>query len=309
MSPQTGVRWALALHGGAGVEPDRTYDRAEARLGELVLEGETRLRRGDAALDVVVDLVAALESSGLFVAGRGSAPNALGQVELDASVMDGATGRCGAVAAMQGVTSAVRAAHRVMTASRHVLLVGDGASRFALEQGLEPTPDLDDWLLQPDGYQPSDPNQSHGTVGAVALDIAGRLAAATSTGGTYNALPGRVGDSAVIGAGTWADKRVAVSCTGEGEAFIRACVAHDLAARVANGACPADAAAKVLARIAADGADGGLILVTADGAIETAFNSPGMKRALASSSQPALVGAIGGAVRPVRRSTSKGETT
>lgn len=294
-------RWALALHGGAGVHPDRTYDRAEAMLGELVLEGETRLRDGDGALEVTVDLVAAMEASGLFVAGRGSAPNALGQVELDASVMNGATGRCGAVAAVQGVASAVRAAHRVMSSSPHVLLVGDGAARFALEQGLEPIADLEGWLRRPDGYDPSDTCSSHGTVGAVALDRAGGLAAATSTGGVYNALPGRVGDSAIIGAGTWADRRVAVSCTGVGEAFIRTCAAHEIAKGVASGESPSAAAAAVLAKIAADGADGGLILVTAEGLIETAFNSPGMKRGLASFNQAAQVGVVGGALRPVRR--------
>lgn len=293
--------WALALHGGAGVEPDRNYDRAEAILARLVLEGEARLRSGDAALDVAVDLVADMEASGLFVAGRGSGRNALGQVELDASVMDGARRRCGAVAALQGVSSGVRAARAVMETSDHVLLVGDGATRFALSRGLEPVRDLDRWLTEPDGYDPADIEQSHGTVGAVALDRSGRLAAATSTGGTYNALPGRVGDSAVIGAGTWADHDVAVSCTGQGEAFIRVCAAHMLALRVAGDEA-AEAADAVLASVAEAGGDGGLIMVTSRGEVTMAFNTPGMKRASVSSRHEARVGSLGGALRPALRS-------
>jgi len=294
--------WALALHGGAGVEPDRNYDRAEAMLARLVLEGEARLRSGEAALEVAVDLVAEMEASGLFVAGRGSGRNALGQVELDASVMDGARRRCGAVAALQGVASGVRAASAVMEATDHVLLVGDGAARFALSHGLEPIRDLDRWLTEPDGYDPADIEQSHGTVGAVALDRAGRLAAATSTGGTYNALPGRVGDSAVIGAGTWADHDVAVSCTGQGEAFIRVCAAHTLALRVAGGDLAEAAAEAVLVSVAEAGGDGGLIMVTSQGEVTMAFNTPGMKRASVSSRHEARVGSIGGALRPALRS-------
>jgi isoaspartyl peptidase/L-asparaginase-like protein (Ntn-hydrolase superfamily) len=194
--------WALALHGGAGVHADRSYARAEAFLGDLVIEGGERLAEGAAALDVVEDCVAAMEASGLFVAGRGSAPNALGQVELDASIMDGSTGRCGAVAALQRTASAIRTARRVMEASCHVLLAGDGAAAFARDHGLEQVSDPGLWLTTPDGYDPADADAGHGTVGAVALDIDGRTAAATSTGGTYGALAGRVGDTAVIGAGT-----------------------------------------------------------------------------------------------------------
>lgn len=301
-------RWALALHGGAGVEPGRSYARAERELEKLVLDGERRLAAGDPAIEVVIDLVADMEASGLFVAGRGSGRNVLGEVELDASVMDGAARTCGAVAALQGVRSAIHAAKTVMRRSDHVLLVGAGASRFALDEGLDPIGDLDAWLTEPDGYDPADSAQTHGTVGAVALDQDGRLAAATSTGGVYNALPGRVGDTAVIGAGTWADDAVAVSCTGEGEAFLRACAAHAVARAVAAGQTPQSAADAVLAAVSERGGDGGLILVTAKGEVTMAFNTPGMKRASASSTRAAAVG-VDGALRPARRFTEERSTS
>lgn len=136
--------FALALHGGAGVEAARNYDRAEHEMARLVLLGEDRLRAGRPALEVVVGPVSDMEASGLFVAGRGSGRNSLGQVELDASVMEGSQRRCGAVAALQGVCSAIQAAHAVMTSSDHVLLAGDGAFGFARALGLEKIEDLDD---------------------------------------------------------------------------------------------------------------------------------------------------------------------
>lgn len=300
----TSPPWALALHGGAGVEPGRSYARAERALAELVLDGERRLRDGDAAVAVVVNLVAAMEDSGLFVAGRGSGRNSLGDVELDASLMDGATGRCGAVAALQDVRSAIRTAAAVMGRSSHVLLVGPGATRFARETGQDAIGDLEAWLTEPDGYDPADASQTHGTVGAVALDQSGHLAAATSTGGVYQALPGRVGDSAVIGAGTWADTTVAVSCTGEGEAFIRACAAHAVAGAIAGGQPPRAAAQAVLALVSDRGGDGGLILVTARGEVTMAFNTAGMKRAAVSNVRAAEVG-VDGALQPARRLIEK----
>lgn len=290
--------WGLVLHGGAGVHADRDYRRAKAELATLVLEGQQRLTAGEAALDVVEVMVAAMEASGLFVAGRGAAPNASGTVELDATIMDGRTGRAGSVAALQGIASAVRTSRRVMDQSGHVLLAGDGAQAFAADQGLETVPDLELWLTRPDGYDPGDADDGHGTVGAVALDLQGHLAAATSTGGTYGALPGRVGDTAVVGAGTWADHRVAVSCTGEGEAFLRAVAAHDLAARLAYGGTSlADSAGAVLDAVSRCGGDGGLIAITAQGEITMPFNTDGMKRACAGSTMRPCVGAIGPALR------------
>jgi isoaspartyl peptidase/L-asparaginase-like protein (Ntn-hydrolase superfamily) len=287
-------RWALALHGGAGVKAGRSYPRAEACLARLVIEGAARLSAGDGALDVVEDLTAAMENSGLFVAGRGAAPNRLGQVELDASIMCGRQGRAGAVAAMQGVAAPIRVARLLMEHSPHVLLAGEGAAAFALDQGCAPIGDPTLWLTTPDGFQVDDLEDGHGTVGAVALDGDGHLAAATSTGGTYGALPGRVGDSAVIGAGTWADGDVAVSCTGEGEAFILAAAASDLAARVRyGGQSLPDAALSVLETVRGHGGDGGLIAVSRAGDIVAPFDTDGMKRATAAWNQPALVGVIG----------------
>lgn len=290
--------WGLVLHGGAGVHADRDYTRAEDYLAELILGGQRDLIAGRSALETVEDLVAAMEASGLFVAGRGSAPNASGTVELDATIMDGRTGRTGSVAALQGIASAVRTARRVMEYSAHCLLAGDGAQEFARDQGLATTGDLTLWLTTPVGYDAADRADGHGTVGAVALDLEGRLAAATSTGGTYGALPGRVGDSALAGAGTWADERVAVSCTGQGEAFIRSAAAHDLAARLHYARQPlTEAAAAVLRTVSSHGGDGGLIAISAQGEMVMPYSSAGMKRACVGHRTAACVGSVGSPMR------------
>jgi len=208
----------------------------EDHLRELTTEGESKLEAGASALDVVEFAVAEMESSGLYVAGRGSAPNTAGYVELDASIMDGATREAGAVAAIVGVTNPISVARRVMEQTPHVMLAGNGALAFAREQGLEEVGDPESYYVLPVGvYESEIHEQKHGTVGAVALDRSGGMAAATSTGGTFGKLEGRVGDSPMIGAGTWADDDIAISCTGTGEHIIRAGGAVSIACKMKAG--------------------------------------------------------------------------
>ena len=233
------------------------------------------------ALDAVTAAVVVLEDSPLFNAGRGSCFNADGEIEMDASIMDGESLRAGAVAAVKRIRNPVLAARAVMEKTRHVLLAGEGAERFAREQGL---------ALEEPSYFATEKRLSalkrnlkyhHGTVGAVALDQDGNLAAATSTGGYTGKLPGRIGDSPLIGAGNYADNRAcAVSGTGLGEAFIRAAVAYDVAARMRYRKEPlGKAAAAALANVARLDGDGGLIAVDRRGIVAMPFNSEGMYRA------------------------------
>jgi len=270
----------LVLHGGAGAVSSADYNRCDAHLSDLGARCREFLWGGRAALDVVEYAVADMEASGLYVAGRGSRPNCDGDFEMDASIMDGATRRAGAVACIRSVFSPIELARRVMQETPHVLLAGEGADRFARDLDLRAIANPAEHFVAPPGID--DGGLPHGTVGAVALDRNGALAAATSTGGTSGKLAGRIGDSALIGAGTWADDSVAVSCTGVGEYFIRAAAAHEVAARVRLAGVPLPLAVdQVLAGIAADGGAGGIIAVSASGHAVARWNTAGMKHYIA----------------------------
>lgn len=272
---------ALILHGGAGARRERNYDREVVHMREVVEAMKVRLDRGDSALDVAVAAVVMLEDSGLYVAGRGASPNLAGAYELDASIMDGATKRAGAVAALQGFRNPVVAARAVMDRTPHVMLAGEGAALFALDQGLEPIADEEAWFTRAGKGEDNHPpgTLSHGTVGCCVLDSEGRLAAATSTAGVFGKMPGRVGDTPIPAAGTWADGNVAVSGTGQGEYFIRVAATAQTAWRVAAGQSLSVAAQAVIDEIGAMGGDGGLIALDREGNITAPFNSQGMKRA------------------------------
>ncbi|WDS37497.1 isoaspartyl peptidase/L-asparaginase [Pseudoxanthomonas sp.] len=289
--------FVLAIHGGAGViERDQLSagDAAaiHADLQAALDAGGQVLAAGGSALDAVQAAVVVLEESPRFNAGKGAVYTAEGTHELDASLMEGHTRRAGAVAGVRTVRNPVQLARAVMEHSPHVLLIGEGAERFADTRDDIMRVD-NDWfdtdtrhaqLLQ---EQLREREQAEslkgayfGTVGAVALDTHGHLAAATSTGGMTNKRYGRVGDSPLIGAGNWADDRVAVSGTGWGEFFIRCAVAHDIAARMAYGGASLQEAANtvVMAAVPALGGDGGAIAVDAQGNIALPFNTSGMYR-------------------------------
>jgi len=278
-NPETAV---LALHGGAGVvRRDKPGERHRAALTAALEAGYDVLRNGGRSLDAVTVAVVVLEDSPLFNAGRGSCFNAEGEIEMDASIMDGATLAAGAVAAVRRIRNPVLAARAVMEKSPHVLLAGKGAEDFARRHGLS---------LESAKYFHTEARRAalrkglkrhHGTVGAVALDRGGNLAAATSTGGYTGKLAGRIGDSPIIGAGTYADNAsCAVSGTGWGEAFIRVALAHEVSARMRylKETLPR-AARAALMRISKIGGDGGLVAIDRRGNIAMPFTSEGMFRA------------------------------
>jgi isoaspartyl peptidase/L-asparaginase-like protein (Ntn-hydrolase superfamily) len=272
--------YALALHGGAGAVAGRDYAVTEKHLGELARECESWLTDGRCALDVVEHAVAELEACGLYVAGRGSAPNSAGHVELDASIMDGRSREAGAVAALCDFVNPVRVARGVMEKTPHVMLAGTGALEFARANGFVEVVDPADYYTLPVGVTSDDIQDiAHGTVGAVALDVTGGLAAATSTGGTFGKLHGRIGDTPLIGPGTWADDIIAISFTGTGEHIIRAGGATAIAFRYRSGIALVDAIEATLNEVKRLGGDAGVIAVTSDGEIAMPYNSQGMKRA------------------------------
>ena len=297
-------RCRLAIHGGAGVIDRASLTPAReaefrAALERIASAAWARLQAGASALDVVESAVRDLEDFPLFNAGHGAVLNADGVAELDAAIMDGRTRAAGAVAAAQSPTHPVSLARAVMERTEHVLLVGAGADRLARQLGLERSPSeyfitaeraQQQRLAAASGkvtldhdamYNGPDPADKTGTVGAVARDAHGHLAAATSTGGMTNKHPGRVGDTPLIGAGTWAENSsCAVSATGHGEFFVRSALAHDVHARMVYGQAGLDAAcAGALGRVAELGGTGGLIAIGRDGEIALSFNSEGMYRA------------------------------
>ena len=295
MARRMATDWRLVIHGGAGAmrpkqgDPDHE-ERAREGLRAALDAAAAILGRGGAALDAVEASVRLLEDDPCFNAGRGSALTDQGSVELDAAIMDGRNRRAGAVAGLQTTRAPVSLARRLMEQGPHVFLTGRGADRFAEEAGLEQVDpawfvteerrrQLDE-LLAGGGF---DAAVKYGTVGAVALDAHGHVAAATSTGGLTAKRWGRIGDSPLIGAGTYADDRsAAVSATGSGEYFIRAVAAHQLAERMRlGGATLQQALDGVLADISELGGTGGLIAVAPTGEAAWGFTTPAMYRGMA----------------------------
>lgn len=277
------ARWALVIHGGAGYNPaDMTPKRVkqvEEGLALALQTGVDVLKSGGTALDCVEKVVLVLEERPEFNAGKGAVFNSEGKHELDASIMDGRDRSCGAVAGVRTVRNPVSLARRVMTETRHVMLVGDGAEQFATEQGVERVENS--WFDTPEAKAAFE--KSKGTVGCAALDVHGNIAAATSTGGLTNKKWGRVGDSPIIGAGTYADDRsCGVSCTGTGEEYIRRSIAHDISARMLYGKeTLSEAAHAALDSLPDD--TGGIIAVGKNGEIVLLFNTTGMARGAADS--------------------------
>ncbi|ADN00557.1 isoaspartyl peptidase/L-asparaginase family protein [Dickeya dadantii] len=312
----------IVIHGGAGALSRTAMDsekeqRYRAALQSIVARGQEILAANGSALDAVTEAVRLLEECPLFNAGKGAVFTHRGTHELDASIMDGRSLEAGAIAGVNHIRNPILAARAVLERSPHVMFTAEGAETFAREQGLEMVePDffstderyqqllkaqtgdgkilLDhDGERQAQGADPLDPDRKFGTVGAVALDAAGNLAAATSTGGMTNKRAGRVGDSPIIGAGCYANNRtVAVSCTGTGEVFMRTVAAYDVSALMEYGNLPLSQAADnvVMEKVLALGGSGGLIAVDHQGNIALPFNSEGMYRGYGYVGEDAVVG-------------------
>lgn len=301
MKSDTSQRWAIAIHGGAGTIPrDASTDRQRAYLQSLekaLAVGRDILASGGTSLDAVEQVVRVMEDDPLFNAGHGAAVNRIGEYELDACIMDGRTLATGGVAAIKHVRNPISLARRVMEDDEHVLVAGPGGDEYARRAGLETVENS--YFFTEDRYRrwqrlqerDFDRNRvnveagvvEQGTVGAVAVDIHGNVAAATSTGGLTNKLPGRVGDSPIAGAGNYANNETcAVSCTGNGEDFIRHTVAFRVSAGMEYKDLPlAEAADAVVARLPAE--SGGLIAVDRHGNLALPYNSEGMNRGAADS--------------------------
>lgn len=288
-------KYAIAVHGGAGtVSPDKLTPELErdlrAGVSRALEAGHAVLRNAGSSLDAVVAAVRVLEDDPLFNAGRGAVFTSAGTNEMDAGIMDGSTLAAGAVGCVKRIRNPILLARAVMEKSPHVMFVGDGAEAFARQNGLEFVDEkyffteqrweaLERVRAEEAKAGLSDQDR-HGTVGAVALDQAGNLASATSTGGNTNKRPGRIGDTPVIGAGTYANNETcAVSATGDGEFFMRAVAGHDLSALMKyRGMKLAAAAETVIGNLGALGGTGGLIAIDRAGNIALSFNTTGMYR-------------------------------
>ncbi len=299
MTPPDPCRWTLMVHGGSGRITRDTLDaagdaNARTALGRALDAGTAILAAGGTAVEAVEAAIRVLEDDPHFNAGRGAALSHEGRIELDAAIMDGRTRNAGAVAGVTRTRNPISLARTVMRASPHVMMAGSGADAFAAAHGLEQV--APDWFEIPqrraqlqamlaDGGDAFDVDMKYGTVGAVARDTAGHVAAATSTGGVTGKRWGRIGDSPLIGAGTWADDRgCAVSCTGSGEFFVRAAAGHAIDARMRHlGEDAGTATDAVLAEIVAMGGTGGIIVAAPDGSSAWRFSTPGMYRAVADS--------------------------
>jgi len=289
-------KYVLVIHGGAGViekkymnpEKEKLY---HDKLQQVIDSGELILKQGGTALDAVTKCITMMENSPLFNAGKGSVFNERGQNEMDASIMDGKNLMAGAVANVHTIKNPILAARAVMEHTPHVLLISGGAEIFAKKMGLQ----IEDssyfftesrWKSYLKVKAKMAQGEKHGTVGAVALDKQGNLAAGTSTGGMTYKMYGRVGDSPIIGAGTYADNATcAVSCTGHGEYFIRNVVAYDIGALMKYSGLSLKEAANyvILDKLKKQDAEGGIIAVDRTGHFIMIFNTPGMFRAYATS--------------------------
>jgi len=290
--PMEPVRWSVAIHGGAGHFDTEVLSGAEqaaysASLSAALETGGAVLEAGGSAVDAVVATIAVMEDDSLFNAGRGAVFTAEGKHELDASIMRGQDRNCGAVTGLTGFRHPIDVARSVMTESEHVFFSGPGAAQFAGAQGAETAEPA--WFDTQKAYsrylralERDTTIEKRGTVGCVALDSQGNLAAGTSTGGMTYKRHGRIGDSPVVGAGTWADNRTcAISATGWGEYFIRTGVAQDIHSQMLYGGKSLEAACEhtIFDEMGALGGDGGVVAVDAQGHVALVFNSAGMFRA------------------------------
>ena len=293
---ETQSNFAIAIHGGAGTitRENMTAEKELAyrfKLAEALNTGYTILKNGGTSLDAVEVTIRVMEDSELFNAGKGAVFTNAGTNELDASIMDGSNLMAGAVAGVKTVKNPISAARKVMEETWHVMLSGGGADKFAQEQNLEVVDPIYFYTQRRWDSLKKTQAKKHGTVGCVALDKHGNLAAGTSTGGLTNKQWGRIGDSPIIGAGTYANNQTcAVSGTGQGEYFIRGNVAYDISAMMEyENTTVGEAARKVIGKLFERGGEGGIIAMDSNGNISMPFNTAGMYRGFRKDGSPAKI--------------------